>query len=291
MIRTINLTNPKQLKENSVPYKLSHFPDGQQDVSLDEEALLTISSEDEVVIMSRFNSFEDLELIICTKRALDRAKIKNISLFIPYLLGARSDIQFKRGGNCYLVDVIAPIINSLNFESVIVHDPHSTVAHACINNLHAHSNSHLVHFALKDLYGEDYHKSDNFVIVSPDGGALKKIYKVCEDISYKGEVYTCSKSRDTEGNLSKVMVPELPEDKDIIIIDDICDGGRTFVNIVKEARERQKALYSVKTILVVTHGIFSAGIGVLAPYFSTIYCTNSVKDVVHGDFIKQVNVF
>jgi ribose-phosphate pyrophosphokinase len=97
-------------------------------------------------------------------------------------------------------------------------------------------------------------------------------------------------------------------DKDVFIIDDICDGGRTFIEIAKAVNEVRKLSSSVKpehygkNYLIVTHGIFSAGFGQLAEYFEGIYTTNSYSmiendsedtDIERGakQKVKQKNVF
>lgn len=106
----------------------------------------------------------------------------------------------------------------------------------------------LVEFAINDIYNLHYTKSKdkevyhNYVLVSPDSGASKKIYKLAEQIDYKEDIITCSKERDTEGKLSRTIVPihGKQHHKDLIIIDDICDGGRTFINIVQEIRKKNR---------------------------------------------------
>lgn len=149
--------------------------------------------------------------------------------------------------------------------------------------------------------------NNKFILISPDAGATKKIYKLAEQIGYKGDIITCSKDRDTEGKLTKVNVPiSLAAghgDKDMIIIDDICDGGATFINIAKRIKEYK---YNNKIYLIVTHGIFSKGFEELSKYFDGIYCTNSYQDIKissswfndnvikaeeNESFVKQLNVF
>jgi len=68
--------------------------------------------------------------------------------------------------------------------------------------------------------------------------------------------------------------------KDIIIIDDICDGGGTFINIAKEINNEFKRFQNRqgKIYLIVTHGIFSKGFDELKQYFDGIYCTNSYSE-------------
>jgi ribose-phosphate pyrophosphokinase len=49
------------------------------------------------------------------------------------------------------------------------------------------------------------------------------------------------------------------KDKHVIIVDDICDGGRTFIELAKVLKSNK-----VKNItLFVTHGIFSKGVDAL----------------------------
>jgi ribose-phosphate pyrophosphokinase len=161
--------------------------------------------------------------------------------------------------------------------------------------------------------------NDKFILIAPDSGSLKKIYKLAEQIGYKGDIITCSKDRDVDGKLTKTIVPyvfckgennpynEKVYGKDIIIIDDICDGGATFINIAKEIKNalpdiawfKQYNHPIPKIYLIITHGIFSKGFEELSQYFDAIYCTNSYGDALtqrDGDmqyekFVKQLNVF
>lgn len=279
-MKTINLTNSEL---GDLKYKISKFPDGQQDIVITEQYLM-----DQVLIKSRFNSFKDLELIVATTTALRRLRVKEVHLYIPYLLGARSDRWFVEGGNSYLVDVVAPIINLQGFETVTVMDVHSDVAAACIKNLVMEDNIDLINFSIREGLVEGK-GIENIALVSPDGGSLKKIYKVADYLKVKSDIIVCSKYRDTEGKLTRTHVPVNSDDfeKNAVIIDDICDGGRTFINIAEQLKLNN---WKGKIYLVVTHGIFSSGFGELAKYFDRIYSTNSVADF-DNSLLKQHNVF
>lgn len=316
----------------SIRYQIQKFPDGQQNIVLDAKDLSdsifnkishlgkfeikggSIYKEiyQDVTIKSRLNNWLDLELITCAVTSLRGMGVENIHLYTPYILGGRSDRKFEEGGNNYIKDVIAPAINALKFKTVKCMDPHSDVLEACINNFVKLNNYSLVEFALNSIsprnipgnstFKESYDLK-NILFVSPDAGANKKIFKVADKIGYKGEIITCSKDRDTEGKLTRTVVPVKDTGplykKDYIIIDDICDGGATFINIAKEI----KKLYNCdKIYLIVTHGIFSKGFEDLSKYFDGIYCTNSYSDLNPndlsnlgnrhlGDFVKQLNVF
>ena len=230
MAETLNLVNPND--PLSCKYEISKFPDGQQSIKLIEHNYCTFHSLSEqkngITIYSRMNSFQDVELIICATQALREIGVKKIKLYIPYFIGGRSDRKFFLGGVNYIKNVIAPIINSQDYEAVGVMDPHSDVIEACINNFRKIDTTKLINFAIKDYFTQikglensDYSK---FVLMSPDAGAMKKIYNLASSIGYKGDIITCSKHRDTDGNLSNTIVPlNIPPndvmDKDIFIVD------------------------------------------------------------------------
>lgn len=292
-MKILNLVYPDK---SDIAYTLVKFPDGQQSINMG-----AVSRPDYgIQIKTRLNSFMDLELLICAVQALRGIGVREIALYCPYFLGSRSDRKFEDGSVNYLKDVICPIINGLDFISVTVVDPHSDVLEACLNNYVKQDNLAVVRFALTPpIYYPN--TKDKFVLVSPDAGASKKIYKLAEKIGYTGDVITCSKDRDHQGKLSRTIVPISGKQhhKDLVIIDDICDGGATFINIVKEIRKQQESFKTPpnKIYLIVTHGIFSKGFGELNTHFSGIYCTNSYKDMqgyvtIGGPLkLKQLNVF
>jgi ribose-phosphate pyrophosphokinase len=323
MAEVLNLVNPNDIL--SFKYKISRFPDGQQSLQLTEDGYHTFESlrhsdnAHGIIIKSRLNTFSDLELIICATKALRNVGVKNIELYIPYCIGGRSDRKFMEGGINYIKDVIASIINSQGYEKVIIMDPHSDVLEACINNFVKIDNLKIANFALRDYFiskGFETWSADNFEkvrFVSPDAGALKKVFHVAENVKYKHNVIISSKHRNIEtGAIDYTDVPMSVHDadKDFFIFDDICDGGRTFIEIAKAIEEKRKLSSVVqpqhygKNYLVVTHGIFSAGFDFLVQYFDGIYCTNSVKDIQDGtivdtfsrhktlhSLVKQLNVF
>jgi ribose-phosphate pyrophosphokinase len=288
----LNLTYPEK---SEIEYKVSKFPDGQQ--TLDIVNATTAGLLDKVVmIKSRLNNFKDLELIICANQALQNLAVGRVHLYVPYFTGSRSDRRFVDGGINYLKQVICPIINSQNFASVIVLDPHSDVLEACLKNFNKVDNIKLVDYALETLNG----RSADTLIVSPDAGALKKIYDVAKQFNITN-VVTASKVRNIQ--TGEIVSTELPgmflsDIEHILIIDDICDGGRTFIELAKEIRKQT----NIPIYLIVTHGIFSGGFEKLSDSLDGIFCTNSVKDIDFetvrvqsrqgiSDFVKQLNIF
>jgi len=287
-MKILDLVDQEKDGDLNLRYKISKFPDGQQSIKLD-----FIHLEDEVKISSRLNDFKDLEVILCATAALRNLGVKTIHLYVPYFLGARSDRQFEDGGINYLKDVICPIINSQNYETVTIVDAHSDVLEACIHNYRKIDNIKLVKFALTDIDNTNSAR-EKLILVSPDAGALKKMYHVSEYFKID-KMVIANKHRDIRtGKITHTEVPGLtqePGSKNFVIIDDICDGGRTFLEIAKTIRkEREDSVFNDKIYLVVTHGIFSAGFNELKNWIDGIYCTNSVKDV-DNELVKQLNIF
>jgi phosphoribosylpyrophosphate synthetase len=142
----------------SCEYEVSRYPDGQQSIRIVEKAYDTYQSLKEqttpITIMSRLNSFKDLELIICANQALKEIGVKSIKLYIPYCIGGRSDRKFQEGSSNYIKNVIAPIINLQKFDEVLIMDPHSQTLENCINNFVEVTNKSLVIFAINDIYNK-----------------------------------------------------------------------------------------------------------------------------------------
>jgi ribose-phosphate pyrophosphokinase len=235
----LNLTDNEK---SDIKFQISKFPDGQQSVTItDCTTAFDISqiSKHPVKIKSRLNSFKDLEIIVCATQALRDLGTKEIHLYSPYFVGARSDRKFSQGSTNYLKNVICPIINSQNFESVNVLDPHSDVLEACLNNYVKEDNARLVQWSLTKIDNRDG-AQNRVVLVSPDAGAYKKIFDIAQRFGIKN-VVTAMKHRDIEtGKITHTEVPNIDqygEDHKFVIVDDICDGGRTFTELSKEIRK------------------------------------------------------
>lgn len=119
-------------------------------------------------------------------------------------------------------------------------------------------------------------------VVAPDKGAWGKTHDIAKFLHRP--VIHCTKKRDPDtGQLSSPeflaedVLPELKEGQRLIIVDDICDGGYTFLQLA----ELIKGKYPNNPLdLYVTHGVFSKGIEVLYQKFDDIYCFNNMNKEV-----------
>ena len=97
---------------------------------------------------------------------------------------------------------------------------------------------------------------------------------------------TASKSRDlATQEISDTTINGDVKGKNLLVVDDICDGGRTFIELGKVLREKQCGELS----LFVTHGIFSYGIDQLLDVYDRIYTTDSFHPDERSPFRVSVD--
>ncbi len=104
------------------------------------------------------------------------------------------------------------------------------------------------------------------LVVAPDKGAIKRASDFA--IEFDCEVTSMSKTRTTSCITQSVDEPEvMVKATNIIIVDDICDGGATFLAAAMEIRKYNK---QANLYLIVSHGIFSAGTERLLEMFEDV---------------------
>ncbi len=271
----LNLINPQQ---TDIAFRAFIFPDGQPHIKLDLGKYTIFTEGCEIV--TRIANPSDLFMALLAKDALEAAGFQQISLKISYLMAARMDRQMTEG-EPFSLRVVATILNQAHFHRITVFDPHSDVTTALLLRSKAIGNETFVKNCIEHFYQNK--EKDDYALISPDGGALKKIYKVAQFVDAPS-VVECSKMRDVKtGHLSGFgsNVANF-EGKTCFIVDDICDGGGTFVGLAALLKNRNAG----KIVLIVSHGIFSKGFDLAG--IDAIYCTDSFKDF--KDLPEHVNV-
>ena len=241
-----------------IPYKQSIFPGGEVFIKLEP---INRSFEQVYIEANIQSSVEVMELLLITNALRVINPKVGIDLQLPYVPYARQD-RVMTFGESLSIKVFAELINSQNYSQVEILDPHSDVTSALFNNVIVIEQHEIV----KNI--KRYWSTT--VLVAPDAGAAKKIYKLAKEVNCP--VVIASKIRDpATGKITSTVIDiKGYEDADFLIVDDICDGGRTFTELAK-AMQAQGA----STIdLYVTHGIFSAGLGVFDGLIEMIYCAN-----------------
>lgn len=241
--------------QSNLSFGVQRFPCGEQHVSI----LPTKSERMDVDVVFDFHSVDEIMTLLLFVDAAKNAGHVLRNLEMPYVPFGRQDRVANPGEN-FSLRVFADLINGLGFQSVNIVDPHSDVTPALLRNVRIRHQ----HEVFKGYFAglKDFH------LISPDGGALKKIYKLAKEIDCSS-VIECSKWRDTKtGAITRTIVhaQEL-NGRDCYIVDDICDGGGTFIAIAIELRQ----LGAGKIHLMVSHGFFTKGLDVFAGLIDHIY--------------------
>lgn len=245
------------------------FPDGQPHVSL-RYPLIPYR------IVTAIKSSDDLLELGMVSEIL-RRRGNDWNLYITYLMGGRLDRPID-ANSPFTLKVVTDIINTYGQKSVTLLDPHSDVSTALLNS-RVISNLELVRAAKHWLTAND----KLVTLIAPDAGASKKVAIIAEELGL--EYVQALKHRNSEdGKLSNFeIVGEIPKDHVGLIVDDICDGGGTFVGLARQIPDRD--IY-----LAVTHGIFSKGTNI--PGIKKIWTTDSYQRVeaMNVEVIPALNI-
>lgn len=206
------------------------------------------------LLAHRLNSADHLlELLLAADAIRGSAPSVALDAFFPYIPYARQDRRMVPGDPLSL-KVFANLINAQNFGRVFVLDPHSDVAPALLDRCSILPIDAFVAAALQSS------KADFLVV--PDAGAAKKAYALVQRLA--GEfpalaTVQAGKTRDVQhkGRITGMQLEGNPDltGKTCLIVDDICDGGRTFLELSKLLRAHSAA----KVYCYISHGIFAKG--------------------------------
>jgi ribose-phosphate pyrophosphokinase len=247
------------------------FPGGEEHVNYNTYKTI-IAAEVKAVIQGS-SDFMRLCLLSGILDSFGCEKILKIHYF-PY---ARQDRVCARGDS-FSLKVVCDIINSLGFHGVEILDPHSDVLPALLENCRVKTQLDVI-ASSKELRL----LALNTTAVSPDAGANKKTHEI---MAYSPRQFIrADKIRNLEtGEIKETVVYcESLSGKRVTIWDDICDGGRTFIELAKILKSKG----AEEVNLYVTHGIFSKGVQVLLDSgIDNIYTTSSFEPRAH----KNLNI-
>lgn len=224
-------------------------------------------------VMMNFKSSDDIIELLILVDAIKRSGGVPSRLVMPYVPFGRQD-RINEAGEPLSIKVFAGLINSLNFEEVHILDPHSDVTPALINNcivVHQH-----------DIFKENFEDMPDIkkiCLVCPDAGAEKKTYKLAQEIGCNHILFFRKVRDPITGDIKSLSldnVMNIPiHDFHCFIVDDICDGGRTFIEIAKILKPKNP----IGIDLMVTHGFFTKGLDVFEGHIDRIWVKNEVVKV------------
>lgn len=223
--------------------EVTKFPDGTSQVwKIDEHYL---KHTDFVFIVWKFENESEFLHLAQLKQLLDQNGVR-AHLKLDYLPYGRQDKDVSNNAT-FALHTFSYLLNKLYFDTIRIADPHSKKALELITSSWAFYPIEKV----KELCIQN--KID--VLCYPDKGAKEKYSALYDEKFIYGE-----KVRNQEtGHITSYELIGDPSGKNVMIVDDICDGGATFTILAKDLLA--KGAKSV--VLFVTHGIFSKGTKVL----------------------------
>jgi len=257
-------------KEQEVPVTLWKFPGGEIGVKISE--IFPASLYNGYTVEVHYQNSDDIFYMLNLVDALKRAGVSNkhIIVKIPYLPYARQDRVCSQGES-FALEVFMQVLKTMDVE-VYCLDLHSEV----VTDKYPWVYSTSQHSTAWDLYDCNFD-----VYISPDAGAKEKTHQHRAITRGKASVVSLQKER-----VGPAVVYKHEEHDTIkgrcIVVDDICDGGATFVSLAEMLKRTQPNITELS--LYVTHGIFSKGIDKLKELYDNIYTANlmnaSVADQV-----------
>ena len=199
---------------------------------------------------------------------------------IPYLPAARGDKDVPCGAAIYS-ELIALSRNLASISYVDAHSP--TMPDYLKTRLpgipHRHYESQMaIPESIFDIH----------TVIAPDKGAATRAAQWANKLN--APLIQAGKTRDPKtGKLSGFECEdfELPDYSNVLIVDDICDGGGTFVGLVDELKTQPKHQL-LRFYLFTTHGIYSKGTAELRSRFSELWTTNTLASSNKAGYVVDI---
>lgn len=233
-------------------------------------------------ILAHVQSSDDLLRLLLYLQAT-RLTFDGRVVFIPYLPYARQD-RAAVAGDPDALDALARLLGTTTVREFVTLDVHSK--HARDRFLEAGCMlTSLSPLPYLERYVDGLVRRERpLVLVAPDAGAREKVTEYALGLARPGgvSIICCAKKRASDtGALSGfeiVSAPDaLPEHASVVVVDDICDGGGTFLGVAETLRAKYGG--ALQLHLFTSHGIYSKGLETLLAAYQSLGSTDSF---LHG---------
>jgi ribose-phosphate pyrophosphokinase len=246
-------------------FKQWKFPAGEVGVQIPE-----IKAQSKVQIWALMPTSDDIFVCLNLIDAISREiSWTNIDVYMPYLPYGRQD-RVCSTGESFALRVFANILSTARFGKLVTFDAHSDVSLKVFDYFGTYFENKTQAECAKYLPRFD-------ALIAPDKGAKDKVITHYQVSAFQTPVFTILKERKD----GKVTYVDFPYDKikgDVCVVDDLCDGGATFLALAEMLDRTQPNIGKLN--LYVTHGIFSKGVVDLYKYYDTIYVHNLMNKMV-----------
>ena len=260
-------------------YHIDTFPDGEKQIVVYEPLKFAKETNN---IVTRISTMDDLFILMQLISILKRYNIK-YHVFITYLLGQRNDRVMEYGKAVNLGVIVNFLLSNgcemVNFSFCELHN----------DSFDAFRYTNIVR--LTNIIMQYELKPENIILVYPDKGACDRYDYYLGDLF---ETMECTKERYVGLEYEKRIKINVPlaykyasTDNEFVVIDDICDGGGTFVVLAEELNLRYP---NRKKTLVVTHAVNLEGLKKVSKYYDNVIITDSFKNWEKEDLPKNIKV-
>lgn len=279
------------INKSDVKYEIINFPDGQKHIKILDD-IKSVDFITGINVKCRIRNAEDLFILMQLSDILTNNRIHIHRLYIYYLLAARTDRRFS-SKEPFTLKIVADIINKMQPLDVYIMDPHSNVACDLIRQwivMRGIASKRCLLQITKEIRQKN---KEPLYICLPDEGAFKR-YAIQRELKwhdlFDGTIRGSKVRNPDTGKLSDFEV----KDKDkfhganILVLDDLCDGGGTFLGLAEKIKE---TFNPASLSLAVTHAVQFKGIEKVASVYDNVYITDSYKDWAEMEFngIKENN--
>ena len=309
------LKETKRQLLNIIDFKITRFPDGQRTIKIGQFDL-----KKPVLLLTRIVNGEDLLLLGQVCDVLNRM-MANYTVVITYLTAARSDRLFDHMQSLDLKVVVKTIdLYTREAEYVCILDAHnfSAVKRMSSNpdkyiniSIYDHEN-HGNNVAFNtDIFAVIYGletRGKNLIVVYPDDGASRTNVLGCDSITFEkernletGEIirfkpksYNYKVAQNIWPVRNQKIIGETQiedhikscKDSEFIIVDDLCDGGSTFIK-VSEWFEKNGLNPKECLSLITPHMVQEWGINRMCKTFKNVITTNSFENWQYSSAVNN----
>ncbi len=196
---------------------IQHFADGEFEVSFEE----SIRGCEVYLVQSTFPNCDNLMELLLMIDAAKRASAKSIIAVMPYFGWARQDRKDKPRVSI-AAKLVADMLMAAGVDRVITMDLHADQIQGFFNVPvdHLYASSVFIPY-IQSLQLED------MVIATPDVGGAKRANSYAKYLDLP--LVLCHKQRAKANVVAKMTVIGDVKDKNVILIDDMCDTAGTIV--------------------------------------------------------------
>lgn len=270
---------------NNHKFEPTVFPNGEIRIGI-EEVLSMCGFSGRQVITWKYDNDSELFHLRLLLEAIRAFRYNPIALELAYMPYSRMD---RTDNGRYLVSLkyVCREINDMNFQQVLVWDPHSEVTMTLLDRAHAtYPSLDMLPYIAKAV---NFSAINDFIFF-PDNGATKKYVPLLKQ-HYK--ILTGVKQRNFDtGSIDELTIQGPVKDIEgstVIIVDDLCSRGGTF----SIGARKLKILGASKVYLLVTHCESNIHNGELLTSESPVdkvFCTDSIYREVRGSE-KKVQLY